>query len=49
MNEDPDPVPVGTKGTIYHIGGGVVNVKWDNGRNLGLVIGFDKFNIIEND
>jgi hypothetical protein len=47
MDEDPNPVPVGTEGTIYHIGGGVVNVEWDNGRNIGLVVGFDKFRVIE--
>ena len=47
MSEDPYPVPNGTEGTVYHVGGGVVNVNWDNGRNIGLVIGFDKFSVIE--
>ena len=47
MDDDPNPVPIGTEGTIVHIGGGVVNVDWDNGRTIGLVVGFDKFSVIE--
>ncbi len=46
MGNDPDPVESGTEGTIYHIGGGVVNIDWDNGRTLGLVIGEDQFSVI---
>jgi hypothetical protein len=48
---DPDPIPVGTEGTVYHAGGGVINVNWDNGRNLGLVKGvdFDKYEFIDQD
>jgi hypothetical protein len=34
-------------GTIRHIGGDVINVDWDNGRYLGVVIGIDKYRIIE--
>ena len=29
--KDPDPIPNGSLGTIYHVGGGVINVKWDIG------------------
>jgi hypothetical protein len=46
MGNDPNPIEAGSEGVINHIGGGVVNVSWDNGRSLGLVIGEDKFNII---
>lgn len=46
MVNDPDPVPSGTKGTVYHVGGGVANVNWDNGRNVGIIVGEDRFTII---
>jgi hypothetical protein len=45
--EQPDPIDPGTEGTIYYVGGGVINVNWDNGRTLGVVIGEDIFEIIE--
>ena len=47
MVNDPNPIEGGTLGTIYHIGGDVINVKWDNGRNLGVVIGEDIYEIID--
>lgn len=47
MGNDPDPIPSGTKGTVYHTGGGVINVKWDNGRGLGLVEGEDIYRILD--
>ena len=46
MGNDPDPIESGSEGTIRHIGGGIVNVDWDNGRHLGLVIDEDKFILI---
>ena len=46
MNDDPHPIPSGTEGTIIHIGGGVINVNWDNGRGLGLVEGVDSYRIL---
>ena len=46
MDNDPNPVENGTEGTIFYIGGGVVEVEWDNGRILGLVVGQDIFTII---
>lgn len=45
MTDDPNPIPSGTMGTIRHVGGGVINVNWDNGRSLGLVMGVDKYEI----
>jgi len=47
MNDEPDPIEPGTEGTITHIGGGVINVDWDNGRTLGLVDGIDIYEILE--
>ena len=40
MKNDPNPVP---SGTVYHVGCGVVNVQWGNGRNLGVIIDEDEF------
>jgi len=48
MFDEPYPIESGTLGTIYHIGGGILNVKWDNGRTLGVVIDLDNFEIIDN-
>jgi len=45
MVDDPNPIPSGTEGTIYHVGGGVINVEWDNGRSIGLVEGVDRYTI----
>ena len=46
MVEDPHPIPSGTMGTITNVGGGVISVKWDNGRYLGVVEGVDKYEIL---
>jgi hypothetical protein len=46
MKNDPNPVESGTEGTVYHVGGGVINIEWDNGRDLGVVIGVDIFTSI---
>ena len=47
MFDDPHPIESGTMGTISHIGGDVMNVNWDNGRRLGVVIGVDKYEILD--
>lgn len=44
---DPLPIEVGSEGVIYNVGLDVINVKWDNGRQLGLIIGEDEFEVIE--
>jgi hypothetical protein len=46
MTDDPDPIEPGTIGIIYNVGLDVYNVKWDNGRNLGVVEGVDQFEIL---
>lgn len=47
MFDDPNPIESGSMGTISHVGGDVMNVTWDNGRRLGVVIGVDKYEILE--
>lgn len=47
MNEEPFPVEPNTFGTIFNVGGDIINVLWDNGRNLGVVIDVDQFEIID--
>ena len=51
MPDDPDPIPVGSTGTIEAVTEGPlgqIHVKWDDsGRTLSLVPGVDRFEIIE--
>lgn len=49
MSDDPNPIPSGTMGTIVHFGADVINVEWDNGRRLGVVIDEDEFEILESE
>lgn len=47
MTDDPDPIDVGSMGTIQYVDdGGTLHVKWDNGRSLGLVP-TDEFEVID--
>ena len=50
MPDDPDPVPVGSTGTIVSVTEGPLGqvwVRWDSGRSLALVPGVDRFEVIE--
>jgi hypothetical protein len=47
MVDEVHPIESGTKGIITHVGGGVINVRWDNGRNLGVIVGEDRYTISE--
>ena len=43
MVNDPNPVPVGTLGTVDYVDDvGTVFVKWDSGQILGAIYGVDK-------
>jgi hypothetical protein len=54
MTDDPDPIPPGTTGTVRFIrqcGAGrdswfQVDVAWDNGRTLMLVVPPDQFDVV---
>lgn len=52
MDNDPNPIPVGTRGTITGInptpvkGELQISVDWDNGRTLMLLYPIDKFKIL---
>ena len=55
MHDDPDPVPVGTEGTVTYaaeINLGImptyvqIGMRWDDGRTLGLVCPPDKYDEI---
>lgn len=57
MPDDPDPIPVGTKGTVDYVSDPIhfrgeapwvqIGVKWDNGRTLALVSRKDRHGPIE--
>lgn len=44
MPDDPNPVPIGTKGTVQkkcNFNGIIYKIKWDDGRVLSLIEGID--------
>ena len=46
MGNDLNPIPPGSMGTLKAIDDlGTFHVKWDNGRELGVVIGEDRFTV----
>lgn len=46
MENDPDPIPVGTRGTVAGGNGLQVYVDWDNGRTLMMTLPEDKARLI---
>lgn len=50
--DDPDPIPVGTEGTVDWVGQWIseytrqIGVKWDNGRTL-ILLGSDPYQVIQ--
>lgn len=46
MADDPDPIPVGSEGTVDWVGDSQLGVAWDNGRHLLLIVGVDYFTVI---
>ena len=48
MSEDPNPVPVGSCGTVMAVDdAGQLLMQWDNGRSLSLIPGVDNFEVLE--
>jgi len=55
MPNDPDPIPSGSEGTVVSVtnmgwierGQWQLDVKWNNGRTLSLVIPPDTFEVLE--
>ena len=48
MPDDPNPVPVGTCGTVLAVdGAGQLLMRWGNGRSLSLIPGVDNFEVLE--
>ena len=47
MEDDPQPIEVGSEGVVHHVGGGVANVSWDNGRSIGVIEGKDQYEVID--
>jgi outer membrane usher protein FimD/PapC len=46
MVNDPDPVPIGSEGTVTGGNGAQMYVDWDNGRSLILIPGEDRWTVI---
>jgi len=47
MNNEPNPVLPGTEGTIYYVDdAGTIHLKWDDGSELGVIIGLDEYQIL---
>lgn len=46
MPNDPDPIPVGSEGTVTGGNGGQMYVDWDCGRSLILIPGEDRWTVI---
>jgi hypothetical protein len=48
MENDPQPIEKGAKGTIEYIDdAGHIHVKWDNGRSLSLIPNVDQYLILD--
>jgi hypothetical protein len=44
--QDPNPLPVGSQGTVTGGNGSQIRVTWDNGSGLMLLVGEDPYRVI---
>ena len=47
MQDDPDAIPPGATGTVTGGNGAQMYVDWDNGRSLILLVGIDRWQVIQ--
>lgn len=48
MPDDPDPIPIGTCGTVKEGSNGAqIKVEWDIPRSLSLAVGVDEYEVLE--
>ena len=48
MNDDPRPIPSGTKGEVLYVDDiGTIHCAFNNGRQLGLVPDVDSFHVVQ--
>ena len=45
--EDPEPIPVGTEGTIVGVDPVGYQMEWDNGRTLTLIPEEDRWEVLD--
>jgi hypothetical protein len=46
MKDDPFPIEPGTEGIVLSVGMDVITVRWDDGRQLGMIWEVDEFEVI---
>jgi hypothetical protein len=46
MPQDPNPVPLGTLGTVTGGNGAQLWVAWDDGRSLALALDIDRYEVL---
>lgn len=46
MHDDPDPIPVGSRGTVTGGNGSQLFVAWDDGRTLKLLADEDPYRVL---
>lgn len=49
MPDEPDPLPIGSTGTVTGGNGGQLHVQWDNGRTLMVLVGRDPYRVVPGD
>lgn len=49
MPDEPDPIPIGTKGIVTGGNGSQLHVDWDSGRTLILLVARDPYRVLPDD